>query len=276
MRPTEQSSSSAKASVSVSVVMPIKAPAPWIGVALDSILAQTHPATEAICVVDGHDREMLGLLKARDNVEVLVNEVSRGPAYARNRGINSASSNYIALLDSDDEWAPTHLEQLTSALRDDPNLLVVGSRAITMNERGRILGSVGGRARASRSQLLIRNQFVNSGTVFRQDAALNVGGLNTEVRVCEDYDLWLRLAAKGPVRMVGGPPTVKYRVTTSGVSREHIDQRSREAVRVSRRQLGRSLNLPQVVPDTCQWAWERYLDLRAPSAGSKTRKWVLR
>lgn len=251
--------------------MPIKAPAPWIGPALDSIRSQTFTAPETICVVDGHHPGLIGFLCSRGDVEVLVNEVSRGPAAARNRGIHSATGNYIALLDSDDEWTPTHLARLTSVLLHDPSILVVGSRAITVDEQGRPCGSIGGRARTSRGHLLIRNQFVNSGTLFRREAALDVGGLNTEVRVCEDYDLWLRLAARGRVRIVDGPPTVRYRITSTGVSRERIDQKSRQAIQASRRTLGRSLNLPSIIPDTCQWAWERYLDLRTPLPKSRTR-----
>lgn len=265
VRPTLSNTSAANTDVSVSVVMPIKAPAPWLESALDSIVHQTRTASEIICVVDGRDPDLITFLNSREGVKVLVNEISRGPADARNLGINSATGDYIALLDSDDKWTTTHLEQLTSELRENPGLLVVGSRAVTVDEQGRPHGSVGGRAGASSAQLLIRNQFVNSGTLFHRETALALGSLNPRVRVCEDYDLWLRLASVGPVRMVAGSPTVLYRMTSTGVSRERINQESRQAIRASRRKLGRSLKLPLIVPDFFQWTWEQYLDFQVPS-----------
>jgi glycosyltransferase involved in cell wall biosynthesis len=247
------------------VVIPIKAPAPWLRLALDSIAQQSFKPLETICVVDGYDPELISELQRREDVKVLVNDQSEGPAYARNRGIHEATGDYIALLDSDDEWEPTHLQALTSALLDDPGILVVGTRAYKVDKDEQPLGLVGGSHRASRLQLLIRNQFVNSGILFRREAALNVGCLNTVVRVCEDYDLWLRLAANGHVRMISGAPTVKYRVTSSGVSREKINQSSRDAIRISRRKLASSMRIPRVVPDFFQWCWERYLKMTSPN-----------
>jgi glycosyltransferase involved in cell wall biosynthesis len=97
------------AAPSVSVVIPTYNRAHSIARAIDSVLAQTFPNIELIVVDDGsHDETAAVLARYGDRI-CLIRQENRGVSSARNRGIRAAHGNWIAFLDSDDEWRPTKI-----------------------------------------------------------------------------------------------------------------------------------------------------------------------
>jgi glycosyltransferase involved in cell wall biosynthesis len=88
--------------------------------ALQSVQSQTAQSWEAIVVVDGHDPETEELLREQTDqrIRFIVNETNLGGSEARNVGIRSATGEWIALLDDDDEWLP---ERLAKQLAELPN-----------------------------------------------------------------------------------------------------------------------------------------------------------
>jgi glycosyltransferase involved in cell wall biosynthesis len=94
----------------VSVIIPTYNRAHTLKRAINSILSQTINDFEIIVVDDCSTDETNQLVHSFENVKYIVNRHKRGPAGARNQGIEVASGDYVAFLDSDDEWFQRHLE----------------------------------------------------------------------------------------------------------------------------------------------------------------------
>lgn len=94
----------------VSVVIPTHNRAHCLTRAINSVLSQTNKDFEIIVVDDRSKDETKQLVQSFADVKYVVNQHKRGPAGARNQGIEVASGEYVAFLDSDDEWLPEHLE----------------------------------------------------------------------------------------------------------------------------------------------------------------------
>ena len=115
--------------------------------------------------------------------------------------MEAASQPWLALLDSDDEWLPHHLETLW-ALRGD-YMLAAGS-AIQPGEDGRpprVYGPAFRRTAVLHSPAVLvwpDNPIPASGVLVRTDVVRAVGGFDTSLRYAEDFDLWLRVLERGP------------------------------------------------------------------------------
>ena len=162
----------------VSVIIPTCNRRPRLQEAIASVLAQTSPADELIVIDDGSTDDTAAWMQAlaanpsRPVVRYLRQD-NAGPAAARNRGIAAAGGEWIALLDDDDVWLPTKLERQRAILSHRPGLDLLGVASD-----------------------LMRNRFTTSGVLLRRDAFNAVGGFREDMRCCEDYDLWLRIAAR--------------------------------------------------------------------------------
>lgn len=103
----------------VSVIVPTKNRQNILSKALDSVLKQENVSVEVIVVNDGSTDETADFItKYYPEVLLINNETSVGGAKARNIGVEAASGNYIAFLDSDDEWLPDHLICKLSTLQN--------------------------------------------------------------------------------------------------------------------------------------------------------------
>jgi len=108
----------------VSVVIPTYNRAKLIVNAIESVLAQTHPVREIIVVDDGSTDNTAQVLERYLGAQPRLREIVRyfsqpnqGQSVARNKGVKEASGEWIAFLDSDDQWRPEKLELQLSALR---------------------------------------------------------------------------------------------------------------------------------------------------------------
>jgi glycosyltransferase involved in cell wall biosynthesis len=107
--------------------------------ALSSVLAQTLVEIEVVVVIDGRDDATIAALEGvKDSrVRTLVPDHQLGNADARNAGVSLARSQWIALLDDDDEWLPRKLElQLDTATSSNVAQPIVSCRLISRDERG--------------------------------------------------------------------------------------------------------------------------------------------
>lgn len=96
----------------VSVIIPTYNRANIIGRAIRSVLAQTHQDLELIIVDDASDDDTQAVVESfqDDRIRYIRHEVNRRGAAARNTGIEAATGEYVAFLDSDDEWVENKLE----------------------------------------------------------------------------------------------------------------------------------------------------------------------
>ena len=108
---------------SISVIIPARNAVRYLGEAVASVRAQTHPVGEII-VIDNDSDDGTAVLAQQLGVTV-VTEPLLGASYARNRGVSMASGSFLAFLDADDVWAPEKLEWQIEAFREDPFLEAV-------------------------------------------------------------------------------------------------------------------------------------------------------
>lgn len=95
----------------VSVIIPFYSNVDWLKEAVDSVLQQTYPNLELILINDGSKEDTSKFLKCYNNKLIYIEKENGGPASARNEGINRASGEYIAFLDSDDIWVKEKVQK---------------------------------------------------------------------------------------------------------------------------------------------------------------------
>ena len=192
------------ASAQVSVIVPTYNRAKLLRAALESVLEQTVPVGEVVVVDDGSTDDTasaVGELTANPkgvSFVYLRGEHTNRRAEARNRGVAAASGELLAFLDSDDLWKPGRIERQLEALARNPESgfafcnvqrfdengpIDPPCLAPTADYNGRILG-----------ELLEEPLAVSSTLLVRREAFDAVGGFR-EMRMNEDYELTLRLAA---------------------------------------------------------------------------------
>lgn len=116
-------------SPTVSVVMPLYNAEHYVGPAIESILAQTKPATEIIVVDDGSTDDSAARVSAFSRVR-LIRQQNGGVAKALNRGINESTGELLAFLDADDLWSAVKLEAQLKVLegQSPPELVFAHSQ----------------------------------------------------------------------------------------------------------------------------------------------------
>jgi glycosyltransferase involved in cell wall biosynthesis len=195
-------SDTAGTSPAVSVVVPAYNVASFIAEALESVYAQTFKDYEVIIVNDGSpDTEELerALAPYRGRL-VYLRQENAGPSAARNAGIRRARGRYVALLDGDDEWLPTYLEEQLEALAEGLDLVYCD--ALLFGE-GELVGRTFMETCPSRGPVTVesllaqRCTVITSCVVARREALCAVGLFNEEYRRSEDFDLWVRMAHAG-------------------------------------------------------------------------------
>lgn len=143
-----------------------------------------------------------------------------GPGLARAKAIEQSNNPYIAILDDDDQWInPRKLENQISYLKDHTEILVVGAEKTEFTtENGTHMWWYYHKTdpKIIHNEMLLRCPIINSSVVFKRDAYNKVGGF-TNMRLAEDYDLWLRLAQIGDITNIPNTET-QYTVRTNSAS----------------------------------------------------------
>lgn len=186
----------------VSVVIPCHNRQELLPRAIESVLAQTVPAHQIIVVDDGSTDRSVEVAR-RYPVVVLTGAGRGGAPAARNRGIASVTGAYYASLDSDDWWAPDHLETMLRLLERHPSAVAVGGVV-------RLVGGWPGGERDGTPRLpadqpvdafdvaFLACPLPHQTLVCRMDALRAIGGYDESLPAADDFDLYLRLSRLGP------------------------------------------------------------------------------
>jgi glycosyltransferase involved in cell wall biosynthesis len=222
----------------VSVIMPVRDGARWIDEALASVTAQTFADFELVVVDDGSvdsTGAMVSAAAQRDPRVRLIRQPPSGVAAALNRGLDAATGAYVARLDADDRAHPERLARQIEFLEANLAIGMVGSWACIIDESGAIIDRVEPvTTPAALAEILPhRNPMVHSSVMWRAAFGDAVGRYRPALEGAEDYDLWLRMAERGPIANVGAF-LVDHRRHASSVSQSN-NLRQQFSARLARR-----------------------------------------
>lgn len=213
----------------ISVVIPAYNAERWVARTLESALAQTYHNLEIWVVDDGsidHTATVVDQIVQRDSRVRLIQQANAGVAAARNRGIQAATGAWIAPLDADDLWYPDHLaQQVACAQAASPHVGLIYAWSIDIDAEDQILNGFHAAEISGKvySTLLCHNFLGNAScTLIRRSVLLALGGYDPQFQAqqvygCEDWDLYLRVAAVAEFQVV--PQfSVGYRKLTTSMS----------------------------------------------------------
>jgi glycosyltransferase involved in cell wall biosynthesis len=191
----------------VAVVIPSRNRWLLLRTALASALAQTGVDVEVVVVDDGSVGPTPGELRAFDDKRVRVLRLERpaGVSAARNLGLVHVTAPWVAFLDDDDVWAPSHLSAMINAIRDselDPERIGLAFSGHLDVDADRNLTGVSPAAPVeSIHEGLKRMNLVGcpSRVVLRTAAVREVGGFDERLSIVADWDLWVRVLAEHEV-----------------------------------------------------------------------------
>jgi len=212
----------------VTIVTPAYNSAGFIAETIASALAQTHGDFELIVVDDGSTDDTIDVVHrtaAGDPRVIVMSSPHGGPAAARNVALEAARGRYLALLDSDDVWMPSYLEEQIRLLEQTPDCAIVTANAIN---RGGVLDgrpiwpqTSGVRVMTMRDVILEQNA-VCIMAVFRRCVLDRIGLFDRAFTGNEDYEFWMRAANAGFGIVQNRRPLGCYRRRAGSVSDDEI------------------------------------------------------
>ena len=188
----------------VSIIIPTFNRDYCLAESISSVLDQSFTHFELIVVDDGSTDKTLEVIKKFPGIQTIHLQENRGVSFARNRGLEQAQGDWIAFLDSDDLWEKGKLEAQVQWIESHPDCQAVytdevwirnGVRVNPMNKHRKYSGDIFSHCLplciVSPSSVLLRAQLLNA-----------LGGFDESMPVCEDYDLWLRIAKHYPFHFI--------------------------------------------------------------------------
>ncbi len=163
--------------------------------ALDSVLNQSFRDYEVIVVDDGSSDGTDEMIASFGKAVKYLYQKNSGVSSARNLGIRSASSPYIALLDSDDLWNKEKLLKDAQFIKDNPEIKIHQSEDIWIRSGKRVNP---GKKHIKKEGWIFPESLdlcmiSPSSAVLSRDLFEKYGFFDENLQACEDYDLWLRI-----------------------------------------------------------------------------------
>ena len=180
--------------------------------AIESVVNQTRPPIETIVVDDGStDGTKDWLVNSFPSIRYIYQD-NKGVSFARNRGIEVSKGSWVSFLDSDDEWIPTKLEEQESYIIENPETKFChtneiwirnGVRVNQMKKHQKYGGDIF-------EKCLDICRISPSSVLIKKDVFDEIGLFDESLRVCEDYDMWLRYTSRFPVLFLDRQLIIKY------------------------------------------------------------------
>ena len=186
-----------------SVIIPLYNKELYVKRAIESVILQKYTDWECIVVNDGSTDKGPSIAQSYKDARIrLVDQDNSGVSVARNKGRECSSGEWIALLDADDYWLPSHLADLHEAITAHRECSVVATGwYVESHAGGRVVGGglpVDGKItchdyltyEVTQEKSLLHT----SSAAVKAELWTNVGGFNGKYRLAEDSEFWIRLS----------------------------------------------------------------------------------
>ena len=218
-------------SFSISVIIPTFNRLNYLERAIKSVLNQTISVDEIIVVDDGSNDGTSEFIRSKYPDLKYIFQSNRGVSAARNVGIAAAKSNWIAFLDSDDEWVNSKIKEQVTQLDLNPEINFCHSNELWIRNGNEI------KQKSSHKKFggLIFDKCLDkclispSSVICRKSLLNNLKSFDEDLLICEDYDLWLRVTSQNPVLFIEKSLIIKYggqqdqlSKNNEGIERYHI------------------------------------------------------
>lgn len=210
----------------LSIIVPTFNRAALLGRALNSVINQSglgpHIETELIVVDDGSTDGTAEFVRTCYPQVSLLVQGNAGVSAARNAGLSAATGEWLALLDSDDEWLPHKLARQIEEITKS-GLKICHTEEIWIRNGVRVNQMTKHKKRGGWifEQCLPLCAMSPSSIMIHRSVFDDVGKFDETLPACEDYDLWLRIAARYQVAYVEEPCINKYGGHDDQLSRQH-------------------------------------------------------
>lgn len=219
----------------ISVVIPLYNKVSTVERAILSVLTQTVQDFELIVVNNGSTDGSEKVVENINDVRIkLVHQNNQGVSMARNRGIEEASSEWVAFLDADDEWRPTFLETVVQLQEMFPDCDVYATAYQRCDNSGNFkniklqgLSAEAQEAGQKKDSFLLENYFevasqsdppfCSISVMVRKEALMAIGGFPKGIHQGEDLLTWARLAANGRIAYSLKPQSIFHTGVTSSM-----------------------------------------------------------
>ena len=189
----------------------------WLEEAIESVLKQSRPVEEVLVVDAGTAEETKSVVATFGPAVRYLPMQDRGLAASRNFGIEHSKGDWLCFLDDDDQWLPDKIKRQEEALQRAPDATFVYTSLQMLWPDGRLEDSIALSPERLWPALRIKNSIPPSAVMVEKAALLAAGGFNENLRNCEDWDLWVRLAQHHRFAAVMEPVT-RYRISAGQMS----------------------------------------------------------
>lgn len=179
----------------ISVIIPCYAQAHYLSEAIESVLIQSYQHREIIVVDDGSPDDTAAVAAKYPDVRY-IRQDNRGLSGARNAGFRASRGAYLVFLDADDRLAPDALQLGVNCLRAHPECAFVSGHYRFIDANGEFLAEYPQPPIGDNPyDAMLRMNYIgmHATVMYRREALDSVGGFNTTLRSCEDYDMYLRI-----------------------------------------------------------------------------------
>lgn len=223
----------------VSIVTPSFNQAEYLEETIRSVLEQDYPRIEYI-VIDGGstDGSVDVIKKYEDRIAFWVSERDRGQTDAINKGLERAKGEILAWINSDDTYHPKAVGEAVEFLMNHPNVAMVYADCNFIDEQGRVIGKFASRQTDYKK---LRRGYVHipqQTTFFRAAYWREVAPLDPSFYFAMDYDLWVRIAARAPIKYLPGRTWANFRIHASSKTNVNDERGWKEMLRVHYRDGG--------------------------------------
>ncbi|MDD2922590.1 MAG: glycosyltransferase family 2 protein [Anaerolineales bacterium] len=223
----------------VSIITPSFNQARFLEAAIQSVLGQDYPRIEYIVVDGGSTDESANVIKKYESrIAWWVSEKDNGQTDAINKGFNRANGEILAWINSDDTYNAGAVSAAVKYLVENPEIALVYSDCNYVNEDGEVIGQF---PAAQTDIRKLREGYVHipqQTMFFRAKYWKELEPLDPSFYFAMDYDLWTRIAAKAPIKYLGGQTWANFRIHTSSKTNVNDERGWQEMLRVHYRDGG--------------------------------------